>query len=100
MSAVPIPKILLIENDAAAAEAIRTALDGAEGGAFELQWSRQLSEGLDCVAKKGIAAILLGMSLPESHGIEAFEKLFGAAPDVPILILGGNVSETLAKEAV
>jgi diguanylate cyclase (GGDEF)-like protein/PAS domain S-box-containing protein len=100
MSAVPIPKILLIENDAAAAEAIRTALDGAEGGAFALQWARQLSEGLDCVAKKGIAAILLGMSLPESHGIEAFEKLFGAAPDVPILILGGNVSETLAKEAV
>jgi diguanylate cyclase (GGDEF)-like protein/PAS domain S-box-containing protein len=39
------------------------------------------------------------LSLPDSQGIETFDKLFSAAPDVPILVLG-NGNEALAKEAV
>jgi DNA-binding NarL/FixJ family response regulator len=50
--------------------------------------------------KGGIDAVLLELSLPDSHGIETFDKLFIAAPDVPILILGGNANETLAKQAL
>jgi diguanylate cyclase (GGDEF)-like protein/PAS domain S-box-containing protein len=99
-SSIPSPKILLIENDPAAADAIRAALAATDGGSFEVEWVRQLSEGLERLNKKGIAAVLLALSLPDSHGIEPFDKLFIAAPDVPILILGGNVSESLAKEAV
>src|SRR6266849_5080689 len=98
----PIPprKILLIENDPAAADKIRAALAAAGSGSFELEWVRQLSEGLARLSKRGIAAVLLELSLPDSQGIETFDKLFSAAPDVPILILGGNVPEALAKEAV
>ena len=94
------PKILLIENDPAAAEKIRAALAAAGSGAFELEWVRQLSEGIGCLSKRGIAAVLLALSLPDSQGIETFDKLFTAAPDVPILILGANANEALAKEAV
>jgi CheY-like chemotaxis protein len=94
------PKILLIENDLATADQIRAALAGAGNGSLDVEWVRQLSEGFARLSKKGIAAILLELSLPDSHGIETFDKLFTAAPDVPILILGGNVNEALAKEAV
>src|SRR6266699_1545711 len=94
------PKILLIENDPTAANEIRAALALASSGFFEVEWVRQLSEGLARLSKKGIAATLLELSLPDSHGIETFDKLFSAAPDVPILILGGNANEALAKEAV
>jgi diguanylate cyclase (GGDEF)-like protein/PAS domain S-box-containing protein len=93
-------KILLIENDQAAADEIRAALAGAGSGSFDVEWVRQLSEGLERLSKRGIAAVLLELSLPDSHGIETFDKLFTTAPDVPILILGGNVPEALAKEAV
>jgi diguanylate cyclase (GGDEF)-like protein/PAS domain S-box-containing protein len=93
------PKILLIENDPAIADEIRAALAGIVSGAFDLEWVRQLSEGLARLSKKGIAAILLNLSLSDSRGIETFDKLFAAAPDVPILILG-NGDEALAKEAV
>ena len=99
-TSIPSPKILLIENDLAAADAIRAALAAADGGSFEVEWVRQLSEGLERLSKKGIAAVLLALSLPDSHGIETFDNLFIAAPDVPILILGGNVNESLAKKAV
>jgi diguanylate cyclase (GGDEF)-like protein/PAS domain S-box-containing protein len=93
-------KILLIENDPAAADSIRAALTATADGLFDVEWARQLSEGLDRLSKGGIAAALLGLDLPDSQGIESFEKLFAAYPDVPILILGGNVSEDLAQLAV
>ena len=93
------PKILLIENDPAAADKIRAALAAAGSGSFVVEWVRQLSEGLERLSKRGIDAVLLELSLPDSHGIETFDKLFTAAPDIPILVLG-NGNEALAKEAV
>ncbi len=93
-------KILLIENDPAVADDVRAALADTSGGSFDLEWVRQLSEGVERLLKKGISAALLELSLPDSQGIETFDKLFTAAPDVPILILGGSAEETLAKQAV
>src|ERR1700687_4085338 len=93
------PKILLIQNDPAAADRIRAALAAAGSGSFDAEWVRHLSEGLERLSKKGIDAVLLELSLPDNQGLETFDKLFAAAPDVPILILG-NGNEALAKEAV
>ncbi len=93
-------KILLIENDPAAASEIRTALTAAGGSSFDVEWVQLLSDGLERLSKRGIAAVLLELCLPDSEGLETFDKLFTAAPDIPILILGGNANEALAKEAV
>jgi diguanylate cyclase (GGDEF)-like protein/PAS domain S-box-containing protein len=99
-SQVLLPKILLIENDPAAAEEIRSALAVVGAGSFDVEWVRQLSEGLHILKEKKIAAVFLQLSLPDSQGIGTFDKLFTAAPDIPILILGGDENEALAKEAV
>ena len=93
-------KVLLIENDPAAAEEIRTALAVSSGDKFDVESVRQLSEGLDRLNKKGIAAVLLGLPQPDSQGIEAFETLLTAAPGVPILIFCSTSNEALAKAAV
>lgn len=92
--------ILVIENDPAIASTIQAALAEPNTGPFDVEWVRQLSEGLECLSTKEIAAVLLELSLPDSQGIETFDKLLAAAPDVPILILGGNVAEDVAKRAV
>jgi diguanylate cyclase (GGDEF)-like protein/PAS domain S-box-containing protein len=89
------PKVLLIGNDPAVAEAI----GAASSGSFDVEWVRQLSEALDRLSTKGIAAILLELSLSDSDHIEAFDKLSAKAPDVPILILGSDPQEAFAKEA-
>jgi diguanylate cyclase (GGDEF)-like protein/PAS domain S-box-containing protein len=94
------PKILLIENHRAAADKIRETLGAAGAGSFDVEWVRELSEGLESLGKRGIAAILLELSLPDSQGIETFDKVFAAAHDVPILILAGAADEVLAKQAV
>jgi diguanylate cyclase (GGDEF)-like protein/PAS domain S-box-containing protein len=97
--AVLCPKILLIENDPVVADKICAALAAAGSGSFDVEWVRQLSEGIERLSKRGVAAVLLELSLPDSHGIETFDKLFRVTPDIPILILG-NGNEGLAKEAV
>jgi diguanylate cyclase (GGDEF)-like protein/PAS domain S-box-containing protein len=94
------PRILLVENDLVAADEIRAALSMAGGDLFDVEWVCQLSDGLMRLNKGGIDAVLLELSLPDSHGIETFDKLFIAARDVPILILGANANEALAKQAV
>jgi diguanylate cyclase (GGDEF)-like protein/PAS domain S-box-containing protein len=96
----PRTKILLIESEPAAADSIRAALAAPGSGSFDVECVHRLSDGLEHLSRKGIAAVLLELNLPDSHGIETFDKLFAAAPEVPILILGGNVPEVLAKEAV
>jgi PAS domain-containing protein len=96
-------KILLIENDPAAASKIYAALAEKGSSPFELEWVRELSAGLERLREKGergIDAVLLELSLPDSQGMEKFDKLFTAAPYLPILILGGNGNEALAKQAV
>jgi len=90
--------ILLIDNDPAVAEQIRTALAGS--GSFDVKWVRQLSAALEQLREKGVAAVLLDLFLPDSEGIETFDKLYAAAPDIPILILSKKGHETLAAQAV
>jgi diguanylate cyclase (GGDEF)-like protein/PAS domain S-box-containing protein len=92
--------ILLIQNNPSVAGQIGVALAAGDAGSFEVEWVRQLSQGLERLSKKGIAAVLLDLSLPDSEGVATFDKLFAASPDVPILILAGHDSEALAKEAV
>jgi diguanylate cyclase (GGDEF)-like protein/PAS domain S-box-containing protein len=94
------PKILLIHDNPDAANNICAALSPGSGGSFEVEWVSQLSEGIERLTKKGIDAVLLELFLPDSRGIETFDKLHAAAPDVPILILGGKDNEAQAKEAV
>src|SRR6202042_2792176 len=44
--------------------------------------------------------VLLELSLPDSYGIDTFDKLFTAAPEVPILVLSGKTLEAVAIQAV
>jgi diguanylate cyclase (GGDEF)-like protein/PAS domain S-box-containing protein len=100
MTNVPSFTILLIENDPVAAEKLRTVLAAARTDLFDTEWVCQLSEGLARLNKRGIDAVLLELSLPDSQGLETFDKVFTAAPEVPILILASDDNEALAKQAV
>ena len=101
--------ILLIQGDAMEAVAVRDALAAADAGQFKIEWVRTCAVGLDRLrlqgkqhlgAPDGIAAVVVDLSLPDSNGIETFDRLFGAAPQVPILVMVGAKSESIAKLAV
>ncbi|HLQ27201.1 MAG TPA: EAL domain-containing protein [Acidiferrobacterales bacterium] len=92
--------VLLIEADHTDAKLIQAALAGARDGPFDIEWVKHLSDGLERLSKREIRVVLLNLFLPDSQGIETFDKLFLAAPDVPILVLSGLDQEDLAKQAV
>jgi DNA-binding NarL/FixJ family response regulator len=102
--------ILLIDDDPAEADAVRTALANSGKLSFEVLWVRRCSQGLDRLAAEnklreahqtpGIAAILLDLYLRDSCGIETFNRLFRAAPRIPILVLAAAQDEHVARAAV
>ncbi|HEY8714317.1 MAG TPA: EAL domain-containing protein [Candidatus Acidoferrum sp.] len=102
MPTTPTPhiKILVIESDAAVTQQIHDALGAPGTESFAIECVARLEDGLERLSRKGIDAVLLALALPDSQGIATFDKVFAVAPDLPILILGGNVPEALAKEAV
>jgi DNA-binding NarL/FixJ family response regulator len=102
--------ILLIEDDPAEADTVRAALANSGQVSFQVSWVRQCSEGLARLAAEdklreaqqtpGIAAILLDLYLRDSYGIETFNRLFRAAPRIPILVLAAAQDEHVARAAV
>src|SRR6202140_4193584 len=102
-------RILLIQNDPSDAKVIREALSSSSDGSFRGEWVRRCSEGLERLASEGkpekqaadpIAALLVDLFLPDSQGIETFDRLFGVAPQIPILVLSASQDEDVAKLAV
>src|SRR5205085_6525134 len=59
-----------------------------------------LSVALQRLAQGGIGVVLADLSLPDSHGIETFERLHSQAPQVPIIVLSGLNDTRLAVQAV
>jgi diguanylate cyclase (GGDEF)-like protein/PAS domain S-box-containing protein len=91
-------RILLIQDNAATAKVVIDALSHSTDERFHVEWVRSCSEGLDKL--DGTAAILVDLYLPDSRGIETFDRLFLAAPKIPVLILIESQHEETAKLAV
>src|SRR5258706_689483 len=67
---------------------------------FRLSRADRLSRGLELLSLKETELVLLDLSLPDSHGLETFSKVYAHSPKVPIIVLSGNDDQTLALFAV
>jgi diguanylate cyclase (GGDEF)-like protein/PAS domain S-box-containing protein len=101
-------RILLIQDDRVVADAIRDALANSRDSLFQVDWVERCSDGLDKLVdvtqaaadNRGVDAVLLDLFLPDSGGIETFDRVFGIAPRIPILVLTAPQDEEVAKKAV
>ncbi len=95
-------KLLLIEDDADDRLLMRTMLSEAKEkmGRIELFETELLQKGITYLSQGGWDIVLLDLILPDSQGIETFERIHAKAPQVPIVILSGLDDETLAVRAV
>jgi len=95
-----IRNVLLLDSEPACAELFRSALLAAKNGSFQGEWLGTLTEGIERLRKKGIWAIFVNLSLPDSQGIDTFDKVARAAPGVPIVVLGCMEDGVIAAECV
>lgn len=67
---------------------------------LELAHASCLAEAERRLACGGIDAILLDLSLPDSHGLSTITAILEAAPEVPIVVLTDRDDESLALQAL
>jgi diguanylate cyclase (GGDEF)-like protein/PAS domain S-box-containing protein len=92
--------VLLIADDANDAARVLGELGSITEEHFRVEWVTDLSRGIERLRAGGVRAVVFGLNLPGCRGIEAFDKLFEAVPDVPILILSDAATEGIARQAV
>jgi diguanylate cyclase (GGDEF)-like protein/PAS domain S-box-containing protein len=101
--------ILLIQDHSSDAEAVRSALAGPNDGCFQIEWIRCCADALERLAlaadpqrlrARDVAAVMVDLFLPDSRGIETFDRIFRVVPQIPILVLSAAADEELAKLAV
>ena len=93
-------RVLILTDAAADAEVLKKVLGNPRDGAFAVEWVRQLSEGLKRLRAGGIDLMIADLALPDSQGIDTFDKLLVAAPHTPIVILSAAGDETLTTTSV
>jgi diguanylate cyclase (GGDEF)-like protein/PAS domain S-box-containing protein len=90
--------ILLIDNNPARAKAFEQAFITA-GGRWDFEWVTTLPQARERLCQKGVWAIFLSLSLPDSGGVEALDRLL-AETSTPVVVLGGVDDEELCKTAM
>jgi Flp pilus assembly CpaE family ATPase len=100
MLSQPVFSVLLIEDNPGDAELVKDMLAGRDEAVFQVHWAEALLPGLDRLARGGIDLVLLDVSLPDSHGLDGLTAIRIHEPNLPVVLLTGWDSESLALRAV
>lgn len=92
--------ILLVEDDPTYARLIRATLRRSSGRLFDVIHVDRVADALVTVKQRDYDAVLLDLSLPDGGGLDTFQRLHKAIPDVPIVVLSGLMDEQTALSAV
>ena len=96
----PVFCVLLIEDNPGDAELVKAMLGDSCGVAFQVYCAEALLPGLDRLARGDIDLVLLDLSLPDSHGLDGLNAIRTHAPSIPVVLLTGWDSESLALRAM
>ena len=92
-------QILLVEDSKSDAALLKEHIRVTEKD-INLNHTVSLQEALGFISNHQVDAILLDLSLPDSHGLESLEKTIKAFPHIPIIVLTGIEDETIGVQAV
>src|SRR5664279_4069478 len=92
--------VLLIEDNPGDATLVKDMLADVSDARFQVHWADALLPGLDRLARGDIDLVLLDVSLPDAHGLDGLNAIRIHAPDLPVVLLTGWDSESLALRAV
>lgn len=100
-SDLPAIRLLLVEDSVAQARFIQQTLrDLSSPQPFDVAWVESLEDTLDHLAGSAVDLVLLDLVLPDSDGIDTFDAVHRARPEVPVIVLSGAGDESTALRAV
>lgn len=92
--------LLLIEDSPSDAELLKALLSQVDELSFTISHTTDLGAGLQCIDSDGADVVILDLGLPDSVGIETYDKLRAHAPSLPIIIITGNEDREMLAEAM
>ncbi|MFH1440475.1 MAG: ATP-binding protein [Candidatus Omnitrophota bacterium] len=93
-------RILLVEDNPGDVRLIRDLLEQEVPASFEITHVELLQEVLKIIDKEEFGLVLLDLNLPDSRGLDTFQRVYAEVPEVPIVIMSIVDDEDLAMEAV
>jgi two-component system, cell cycle sensor histidine kinase and response regulator CckA len=90
----------LVEDNPGDARLVQKMLRDPPVAPHRVDWLSRLDEVLDRVGREPFDVLLLDLGLPDSQGLETFDRVNRQAPMMPIIIFSGAIDEQLALEAV
>jgi signal transduction histidine kinase len=92
-------RVLIVEDRKTDSTVVQSYLQ-RDSETPEVHTASRLSDALAIAQTTPLDVILLDMSLPDAHGVDAVRRMRTAAPRVPIVILSGSENEAAATEAM
>ena len=90
----------MIEDNEDDARLIQESLSEHSPYYITLDWVDRLDTAFLRLKEKSADAILLDLSLPDSHGLASLDKVRSRVPEVPVIVLTGLDDEAVAEEAL
>jgi signal transduction histidine kinase len=101
MEKEPLIRVLLVEDNPADARLVEVTLCRGVDVEFELDWVDRLDDALvRLAAEPPIDVVLADLGLPDSHGLETYEKINERAPGVAVVLMTGLDDDETALAAV
>lgn len=94
----PMIRLLLVEDSPTDALLIEDGLASAFPAPPEVTTAGCLADGLRALATRSFDLAILDLNLPDSNGIATLRRVRETAPDVPVVTLSGQTSDTLTRE--
>ena len=93
-------KLLLVEDNPGDANLLRLMLEEPGSAQFEIAVAPRLSQVQPLLNEGIVDAILLDLSLPDSHGLDTLGSVRAMAPAVAIVVMTGLEDEAVGVQAV
>ncbi|MDA9858483.1 SpoIIE family protein phosphatase [Rubripirellula sp.] len=93
-------QVLVVEDSLPFAKWIIARLKTGLTMPHQVHHADTVQSGVELLRRKAIDLVILDMHLPDGSGLDVFQAIQRAAPEVPIVILSGDDTEAIAMEAV
>jgi len=93
-------KILIIQDNPDYVSLIRRRLAEDAGFVSGIEYAMTLRDGLNRLAAGGVDIVLLELDLPDSRGLDTFDRIQTQSPAVPVILLTSLYDEWIALQLV
>ncbi len=93
-------KLLIVEDNSIDKRLMEEHLSEVEDIEFEFGHAFRLKEAFNLLNHEHFDIVTLDLGLPDSHGLETFEKFQTAFPNVPTIVVSGYEDKEIAKKVI